>query len=118
MKTSREYLLDMVEYIDKIETFTDEGRDHFYADEKTQMAVIRCYEVIGEIVKRLPEAMLQQQNHIPWKKIKGFRDFLSHHYEEVTLDIIWQAVEEMPDLRTTVETMLASLSSSDQDSQN
>lgn len=88
MKTTRDYLLNMLEYIERIQMFTQEGRDYFYAELKTQDAVVRCYSVIGEIAKRLPDAFLQSQAHIPWRKLKGFRDFLAHHYEEVTLSII------------------------------
>lgn len=109
MKYAREYLLDMLIYIGKIEHFTAEGRIAFYADERTQLAVIRCYEVIGEIAKRLPDELLQEQASIPWKRIKGFRDFLAHHYLEVTLDIVWQAIAEINNLRIAVEALLALL---------
>lgn len=109
MKDKRQYLLDMLAYSDKITDFTADGRDTFYADEKTQLAVIRCYEIIGEIAKRLPDNLLNTQAHIPWKQIKGFRDFLAHHYTEVTLDIVWQSVTEMTELKQAIETILANL---------
>ena len=44
----------MLDYLARIERYTQAGRDAFNRDEKTQDAVIRCYEVIGETVKRLP----------------------------------------------------------------
>ncbi len=109
MKPEQDYLFDMLDYVDKIERFTVDGREAFYADAKTQMAVIRGYEVIGEIAKRLPDDLLIQQPDIPWKKIKGFRDFLAHHYEEVTLEIVWEAVEDLPALRAAAQALLDSL---------
>lgn len=114
MKTERDYLVDILDYVGKIEQFTQEGREAFYADERTQYAVIRCYEVIGEIAKRIPDAILQKQPHIPWKKIRGFRDYLAHHYEEVTLAIVWEAVEEMPALRDATQYLLNQLPPDDE----
>ncbi|PJF40931.1 MAG: DUF86 domain-containing protein [Chloroflexi bacterium] len=109
MKTTRDYLLDFLDYIAKVEQFTREGRERFLTDEKTQMATLRGFEVIGEIAKRLPESLLEQQPEIEWKKIKGFRDFLAHHYEEVLPVIVWESVEKLPELRAAVEALLASL---------
>jgi uncharacterized protein with HEPN domain len=101
--------MDLLHYIDRIEQFTAQGRAAFMSDDKTYYAVIRCYEVIGEIAKRLPEPLLQQQSQIPWKKIKGFRDFLAHHYEEVALDMVWESVEQASDLRAAAQFLLATL---------
>jgi uncharacterized protein with HEPN domain len=75
-----------------------------------QEAVIRCYEIIGEIARRLDPAMLEKHDEVPWKQIIGFRDFLIHNYHKVRMDIVWEAVEhELGTLKETVETMLASL---------
>ncbi len=54
MKTQQEYLHDLMDYLKRVQRFTAAGEAAFMADEKTQFAVIRAYEVIGEIVKRLP----------------------------------------------------------------
>jgi uncharacterized protein with HEPN domain len=48
----------MLERIAMIEQFTMEGRGAFMQSVKTQEAVIRCYEVLGEIVKRLSPKLL------------------------------------------------------------
>lgn len=77
-KTARDYLVDLLDYIRKVADFTQEGHSVFMADEKTQFAVIRAYEVIGEIVKRLPPELLETQPEVEWQAIKEFRDFLSH----------------------------------------
>lgn len=57
MKSTRDYLNDMLDYLDNIQLFTADGRESFLDDRKTQFAVIRAYEVIGEIAKRLPEEL-------------------------------------------------------------
>ncbi len=65
-----------------ISRFTADGREVFIGDEKTQYAVIRAYEVVGEIVKRLPQSLREANPQIDWRKLVGFRDFLAHNYEE------------------------------------
>jgi len=39
----------------------------FQSDPKTLYAVIRCIEVIGEAVKRLPDDLRDKYPDIPWK---------------------------------------------------
>ena|SRR5258707_15002330 len=108
-RTPREYLHDLNHYIERVADFTKDGRDEFMKDDKTQFAVIRAYEVIGEIAKRLPQELLTTQPHIAWQDIKEFRDFLAHNYERIRLDIVWGAVEKLPELEVAVESMLISL---------
>ncbi|MCC6803990.1 MAG: DUF86 domain-containing protein, partial [Anaerolineae bacterium] len=43
-----------------------------------QEGVIRCFEVIGEVVKRLPPELTAAHPGIPWRQISGFRDVLIH----------------------------------------
>ena len=50
MNPVRQYVEDMLTNIGAIERFTADGRNAFLADDKTQYAVIRAYELIGEVV--------------------------------------------------------------------
>lgn len=88
-KRQRIYLTDIMARIEQIERFTSEGRDAFLADDRTQEAVIRCFEVIGEIVKRLDSALLARPQ-------------------------VWETVEQdLPNLRAAVEALLAGLPPTD-----
>jgi uncharacterized protein with HEPN domain len=109
VKPVSDYLQDIHDYIKDIESFTQTGEAEFMQDRKTQLAVIQAYQVIGEIVKRLPDDMLEQQPLVEWQKIKGFRDFLIHQYDNVDMSIVWDAVKQLPTLRAAVESMLADL---------
>lgn len=112
MRDERLCLEDILARIVMIESFTAEGREAFMASAKTQEAVIRCFEAIGEIVKRLAPERLAVYPHIPWKQIAGFRDFLLHHYDRVNLDMVWRAVQsDLAPLRTAIEAMLQALDS-------
>jgi len=108
-KTPADYLRDMLHELDDIAAFTTEGKTAFMTDAKTRKAVIRSYEVIGEICKRLPDDLRSANPQLDWRKLIGFRDFLAHHYEEVLLNFVWDAVEDLPNLRAAVEAVLAAL---------
>ncbi|MCZ8054094.1 MAG: DUF86 domain-containing protein [Microcystis wesenbergii TW10] len=44
------YLGDILDRIERIESYTQGGKDRFYQSLLIQDAVIRCFEVIGEAV--------------------------------------------------------------------
>jgi uncharacterized protein with HEPN domain len=75
--------------------------------------VVRAYEIIGEIAKRLPQALRDENPQIDWRRLMGFRDFLAHNYDEIILEFVWKAVEDLPNLRAAVEAVLVNLSSDD-----
>jgi hypothetical protein len=69
----------------------------FLADIKTQDAVIRNLEIIGEATKNLSEETRKKYPNVPWKSMSGVRDRLIHRYFGVNLDIVWQIVTtELP----------------------
>lgn len=106
------YLQDILDNLERLEAFTAEGFEAFQSDEKTQYAVIRAYEVIGEATKRLPADLLAGQPSVNWQRIKGFRDFLIHNYDKIDLSFLWVAVEDIPNLKAVVQTLLDTLESS------
>ena len=73
------------------------GREAFIKDRKTQDAVIRNLEIIGEAVKQLPAELTGRHADIPWKNIAGMRDQLIHHYFGVNLELVWGVVENRLD---------------------
>ena len=78
-------------------------------DTKTQDAVIRNIEIIGEATKRLSSEVRTAHPNIPWKNMAGMRDKLIHHYFGLNIDIFWQiAVDELPGLRPKIRNILAS----------
>jgi uncharacterized protein with HEPN domain len=54
-----------------IESFTADGRAVFMADRKTQSAVIRQLEIIGEAVKNLSAGLTGREPAVPWHQIAG-----------------------------------------------
>lgn len=71
----------------------------FMNDKKTQDAVIRNIEIMGEATKALSNNLKHGSPHIPWKNIAGMRDKLIHDYFGVNIDIVWNRVKaEIPNL--------------------
>lgn len=69
----------------------DLGRDAFLNDKKTIAATTRCFEIIGEAVKQLPQDWRDNEPEIPWRAIAGLRDMLAHGYFKVDDTVIWDS---------------------------
>jgi len=70
-------------------------------------ALERFLEIVGEGVKRLPLELRARHPSVPWKEIAGTRDHLSHGYDDVDYQVLWDAVhKDLPLLLATVEQML------------
>jgi uncharacterized protein with HEPN domain len=107
-RTDRLALEDILQSIDKILTYTSDGRDALFSDTRTQDAVVRNIEIIGEAVKILSDATRTAHPEVPWKLIARTRDRCIHHYFRVDLEIVWAIVEtDLPVLRGQIAAMLA-----------
>lgn len=106
MRSLRDYLEDLQAEVDAVVRFTQDGKEAFMDDERNQYAVMMAYARIGEIVKRIPDEVLETQPQIEWRDIKGFRDVLLHRYFDINVVRVWQAVEKLPELQTAVQTLL------------
>ena len=110
MKDDRVYLAHIRDAVERILKYTSEGKSEFEHDEKTQDAVVRNLEIIGEAAKNVSNEMREKQPDIPWRQLAGMRDKLIHEYFGVNLTIVWQVVEqEIPKLGATVGEILQGL---------
>jgi uncharacterized protein with HEPN domain len=90
----RLYLDEIIEAIQAINSYL-KGYDQesFALDRKTQDAVIRNLEVIGEASGNLPEEIQDMASEIDWRKIRGLRNILIHEYFGINLIIVWDIVQ-------------------------
>lgn len=93
MKDDCIYLLHIRDAIEHIMEYTIAGKGSFLADRKTQDAVVRNLEIIGEATKRLSPSLKDAHPDISWKPIAGMRDKLIHDYFGINLQLVWDVVE-------------------------
>lgn len=90
MKDNQGYLLDILEHVLNIEEFLkDVSESEFMDNKEKKQAVIRSFEVIGEVAKRVEIQFKDNHPSIPWKQMAGFRDILIHDYDKIVEEIIW-----------------------------
>lgn len=102
------FLLDILQAIDDIQAFVyGISFGDFLKDLKTQYAVLRGLEVIGEAVKNLPVEFRTGYGHVPWKNIAGMRDMLIHEYSGIDLDVVWKTVTiHLPALKEDISQII------------
>lgn len=83
------------------------GYEDFMADMKTQSAVIRQLEIIGEAARRLSPEFRSRHSGIPWRKMVGMRNMLIHAYRSVDEDVVWNAATlSVPALIAALEPLI------------
>ena len=103
----KQYIDDILEAIGYIREYT-KGMSYtaFESDIKTQHAVIRNLEIIGESARVLPDEVKVKAPQIEWHKIVALRNILIHEYFGVNLKIIWDVIQNKLD---EIETACQSL---------
>ncbi len=90
-----DYLEDIFNAMLSIQEFTDGySYDRFVTDKKTQYAVIRAIEIIGEASKNIPASCKGSYPDIPWREMGAMRDRLIHAYFGVDLIFVWDTVQK------------------------
>src|SRR5437773_1128574 len=107
MTDDRLYLVHISECLQRIEQFTVEGRAAFFADAKTQDAVLRNLQTMSESTQRLSAELKSAHPDIDWHRIAGFRNVLVHDYLGINLVRVWGIIEQnLPDLRRKITALL------------
>jgi uncharacterized protein with HEPN domain len=82
----------------------------FAADEKTQDAVLRNIEVIGEAARNVQRHHVDfaaEHAEVPWALMVGMRNRVSHGYFAVDWDLIWATIhQDLPALYAQVNALL------------
>ncbi|MEW6580988.1 MAG: DUF86 domain-containing protein [Chloroflexota bacterium] len=106
------HLLDTWQAAQKIRAVTQSvTKDDFVRDEMRHAAVIYQLINVGEATKRISIEFRQQHSAIPWKQMAGMRDVLIHGYNDVDLELVWEAAtRSIPALIAWIEPLLPSTS--------
>ena len=98
------FINDMIECSEAVLRFTD-GKDihEFAGDELTYKATLWDLRIIGEAARRIPDEVRRANPHIEWRQAIGMRDRITHAYEAIDVDIVWDTIQ------TDIPKMLADL---------
>jgi len=107
-----DYLNDILESIINIKSFIhDMDFPTFQEDTKTQYAVIRALEIIGEASKKIPIEVKENYSWIPWRFMAGMRDKLIHDYFGVDTQVVWNtAAEDILSLEEGIQKLVSDYS--------
>lgn len=102
-----EHLGHIVQAIDRIQRYVEDMTEtSFLQDEKTQDAVIRNFEVIGEAsnnIKKNHPAFVSQHPEVPLNFAYEMRHALAHGYFKVDFELVWKTIHaDLPVLRAQV----------------
>jgi uncharacterized protein with HEPN domain len=79
-------------------------REGFETDLKTQYAVVRALEIVGEAAGTVSDVTQAEYPEIDWRNLVNLRNRLIHQYSRVDLDVIWDiATLELDELILQLE---------------
>lgn len=107
MSRDQEAIIDITESIKLILQYVKGiDQDALAVNYEKQDAILRRITIIGEATKRLSPEFRQKHSDIPWKKIAGMRDVITHDYDEIDLTEIWTVItENIPELFRYLENL-------------
>ena len=107
-RDDRSYLLDMlVAARDAVAFMKGLSYDEFAQDRRSQLAILKSVEIVGEAASRLSAETKERYSDIPWREIVGMRNRLVHAYFDIDLRLVWETVDsDLPVLVAQLEPLV------------
>ncbi|WP_423792286.1 DUF86 domain-containing protein [Methanocaldococcus indicus] len=117
-RDTKAFLYDILSYMDDIIEFTkDMDYEEFINNKAIKYAVIRCLEVIGEAVKKIPKDISEKYPHIPFRELARMRDKLIHQYFGVDYLVVWETAKyEIPEIKREFEKIIKDIEGENENS--
>ena|ERR1035437_160092 len=110
MRTRYLRLLDAIEQIELISSFSETRREAFFNDLIGQSAVPHRLALWGEACRGVSSELREVHPEIPWPQIIAFRNVVIHEYFGIDLELVWSAVaEHITTLAAQLNSVVASL---------
>ncbi len=99
------FIDDIISAINDIqESSKNISGEKFSVNKDVKDATIRRLEIIGEAVKNIPIFIREKYSDVPWNKIAGMRDVITHGYFRVDLDSVWEVIrKDLPKLKKQIQ---------------
>lgn len=112
--SSRNYILfleDIVNSMEKVKTYINNLTYAEFSEKDIVIdAVVRNLEVIGEAAKNVPMKIREENKQIPWRRMIGLGNIISHEYFGIDLNIVWTIItKNLPDTRKDIEELIGKL---------
>jgi len=107
-KDDQLYLICMLEYCDRIQSWTRDGRDAFLESELTREATYYRLGTIGRMARKVSEGLRRKSQEIPWSRLESFEPMtgLDNRFGPQQ---VWEIVErELPDVQRRILAVLGS----------
>ncbi len=105
------YLDDILQSIKAIENYTQGvSQEQLDTNQLLQDAVVRRLEIIGEAANHLPKELTDRYPKIPWRRITGMRNMITHKYFGILVERVWEVIDrDLPTLKASIVRMMAEL---------
>ena len=106
-----DYLEHILEAIERIHRYVEDMSEvNFLDDEKTQDAVVRNFEIIGEAAHNIEQyhsTYAEAHDNIPWSLMYTMRNRVAHGYFKVDYELVWQTIHnDLPELRHQIRELI------------
>ena len=79
----------------------------FTRDRRSQLAILKAVEIVGEAAARLSLETREAHPDIPWREVTGMRNRLVHAYFDIDLQLVWGTVQsDLPELIAQLEPLV------------
>ena len=107
----------IIKYCDEVEEAVEhfgKDKDAFIENVVYKNAVGMPIQTIGELTKHFSEEFISSNITIPWKEIRGMRNYFAHKYWDMDVEAIWKTViEDIPNLKKACMEILQTLDAAD-----
>lgn len=103
IKRDKLHLLNIRDSIERIEEYLKRGSRNGFNDELIFDGVVMQLTVIAGRLKSLSNSFIKNNPQIPYKKIIGMRNIISHEYDKIDKSVVWDTCKnDIPELKKTI----------------
>lgn len=87
-------ITDMLEHAENIFSFVqNQSYEDVVNDKMKLLAIVRCFEVIGEAAAMVSEETKVLYPLVEWRELKDFRNRLIHNYFGIDYETVWVIID-------------------------